>query len=169
MGEHGHYQKTTLFENATRVPLVMAGPGIAQGGVAKSMAEMVDFYPTLAELAGLEIPEFVAGLSLAPALADPSQATRTSALTEYAGGYSIRTDRYRYTEWGEDGIDGNELYDHHKDPGEMTNLAGQDDHANTIAELSQLLRRRIREARRPPQGIKQIRFDNRRRVPQRNS
>jgi iduronate 2-sulfatase len=169
MGEHGHYQKTTLFENAARVPLIMAGPGIAQGADAKSLAEMVDFYPTLADLADLPKPEFLAGISLADALRDPSRATRTTALTQYSNGYSIRTDHYRYTEWGEAGAEGNELYDHRTDPAEMKNLAGEESLQDTIKELSQLLRRRIEEANRPPKGIKQIHFDNRRSVPQRNS
>lgn len=169
MGEHGHYQKTTLFENATRVPLVIAGPGIARGAEAKSMAEMVDFYPTLAELANLPIPEFVSGISLATALRDPAQATRTSALTQYANGYSIRTGRYRYTEWGEAGEQGRELYDHTDDPTEMKNLADSAAHEAIVKELSRVLRRRIKQANLPPPGIKQIRFDNRRTVPQRNS
>ena len=57
MGEHGHWQKTTLYENATRVPLIMAGPGItAVNQTAKTPAEMVDFYPTLAELCNVPSP-----------------------------------------------------------------------------------------------------------------
>ncbi len=156
MGEHGHYQKTTLFENAARVPLVIAGPGIAKGAKAKSMAEMVDFYPTLAELANLPTPDFVSGVSLAAALQDPSKATRTAALTQYDSGYSIRTDRYRYTEWGEEGADGHELYDHNSDPAEMKNLAGSEAHRDTLEELSQLLRSRVKEAKKPPKGIQQI-------------
>jgi arylsulfatase A-like enzyme len=169
MGEHGHYQKTTLFENATRVPLVIAGPGIAKGREAKSMAEMVDFYPTLAELTNLPTPEFVSGISLASALRDPAKATRTSALTQYDNGYSIRIERYRYTEWGQAGNEGQELYDHTSDPAEMKNLAGNDAYRGTIKELSELLRSRVKEASKPPKGIKQIQFDNRRSVPQRNS
>ena len=169
MGEHGHYQKTTLFENATRVPLVMAGPGIARGHPSASMAEMVDFYPTLAELSGLEIPEFVSGQSLVETLADPKKATRTTALTQYDSGYSLRTARYRYTEWGEGGKLGRELYDHRTDPEEMGNLADDPLQMDTMTRLSKKLRQRVREAKKPPPGIKQNRFDNKRSVPQHNS
>jgi choline-sulfatase len=167
MGEHGHYQKTTLFENAARVPLVMAGPGISVGKVAPTMAEMVDFYPTLAELAGLQSPKFVSGVSLAAALRDPSATPRTSALTQYAEGYSIRTQQYRYTEWGVDGAEGVELYDHRSDPAEMHNVAAAEQYAAKIQELSTELRARIQAARKAPPGIKQIEFANSRRVPQR--
>ncbi len=129
MGEHGHYQKTTLVRERDASPVGYRWPRNRQGcGGAKSMAEMVDFYPTLAELANLPTPEFVSGISLAGVLKDPTQATRTSALTQYDNGYSIRTDRYRYTEWGEAGNQGRELYDHTSDPAEMKNLAGNAAH-----------------------------------------
>ncbi len=167
MGEHGHYQKTTLFESAARVPLVMAGPGISVGAVAPTMAEMVDFYPTLAELAGLQIPKFVSGISLAPALRDPSLTPRSSSLTQYAEGYSLRTANFRYTQWGVDGAAGVELYDHRTDPAEMNNVASQAKYAANLQQLAAELSTRIEAARKPPPGIKQIDFANARRVPQR--
>ncbi len=157
MGEHGHWQKTTLFENATRVPLIMAGPGVeAAGKHTRSFAEMVDFYPTLAELCGLKQPASVSGVSLVKVLKDPSVAARTSAFSQFESGYSLRTDRWRYTEWGEEGKDGNELYDHQNDPVEMVNLAGRPEHAGTVKALSEQLRERISEARKAPRGVRQI-------------
>jgi len=165
MGEHGHYQKTTLFENADRVPLVIAGPGVtATGQTHKGPVEMVDFYKTLADLCGLKAPGTVTGVSLVGALKDPGKSIRTSALTQYAAGYSLRTSRYRYTEWGEDGQGGAELYDREKDSRELVNLAGQAQVKATQAELAQALRRRVAEARKKPAGLVQIPFNNRRRV-----
>ncbi len=165
MGEHGHYQKTTLFENAARVPLIIAAPGAkAVGWKTDTPAEMVDFYPTLADLCDLAPPKNLSGVSLAPMLQDPAAQPRTSALTQYANGYSLRTTRYRYTEWGADGSAGNELYDHESDPAEMTNLASHPAQAKLIAQLSKELRARIAQANKPPVGITQIKFDNRRRV-----
>ena len=124
MGEHGHWQKTTLFENATRVPLIIAGPGVEDvGRSAKVPVEMLDFYPTLAELCGLPAPKHLSGVSLVPVLKDAAAQPRQSALSQYANGYSLRTARYRYTQWGENGSEGAELYDRQADPQELTNLA----------------------------------------------
>ena len=157
MGEHGHWQKTTLFENATHVPLIISVPGMTTAGLSTGCpAEMIDFYPTLADLCGLSIPEHASGVSLVPVLRDPSARPRTAALTQYLSGYSIRTERYRYTEWGENASMGAELYDRLSDPAEMVNLAGKEQYAKTIAELSQLLRSRIVQANRKPPGVKQI-------------
>jgi len=168
MGEHGHYQKTTLFENAARVPLIIAGPGVtATGQTAKSFAEMVDFYPTLAELSGLKAPEYVSGVSLVPALKDASVVVRDSAYTQYDVGYSLRTDRYRYTEWGKEGDQGAELYDHEADDVELVNLAESEKHQAVRDELSAKLRDRVSRNKQSPPGLKQVVFENRRRVPQR--
>lgn len=157
MGEHGHYQKTTLFENSARVPLIISGPGVeAAGQSTKAFAEMVDFYPTLAELCGLRAPDYLSGVSLVPVLKDPDARPRRDALTQYLNGYSLRTPRYRYTEWGEEGKEGTELYDHESDPHEMTNLANLPEHAQLIQQLSQRLRQRIAEARQVPAGVEQI-------------
>ena len=111
---------------------------------------MVDFYPTLAELCGLRPPAYLAGVSLVPALEHPDAQPGRSALTQYANGYSLRTDRYRYTEWGEQGREGSELYDHQVDPREMTNLAGQPNQADLVGQLAQQLHDRISAARKSP-------------------
>ena len=95
-------------------------------------------------------------MSLVPVLKDPKARPRKAALSQYADGYSIRTERYRYTEWGEQGVGGNELYDHSTDPVEMKNLANDPNRKAAVAELSALLRQRIAEARKPPKGLRQM-------------
>jgi iduronate 2-sulfatase len=157
MGEHGHFQKMTLFENATHVPLIISVPGMENAGKrSRSLVEMVDYYPTLAELCGLPLPGHLAGVSQANVLIDPESQPRTAALTKQNDGYTLRTDRYRYTEWGEGGRDGAELYDHQSDAAELTNLANDPTQATTVAELSKLLHERIVEAKKVPEGLTQI-------------
>lgn len=166
MGEHGHWQKTTLFENATRVPLIIVTPEQdSKGQVVTSPVEMVDIYPTLADLSGLEGPKSLSGVSLVPALKDTTVAPRDSALSQYMQGYSIRTEKYRYTEWGEKGAEGIEMYDVQKDPEELVNLAGRNpDFVGIMSELAENLHRRIAGANEVPEGIQQLRFKNTRRV-----
>lgn len=167
MGEHKLWQKTTLFENSARVPFLIASPRHRRtaGTGTRSLAELVDVYPTLAELCGLEAPQHLAGRSLVPVLTDPARTVRDSALTTFdthdrvnparplrprAVGYTVRTARWRYTEWGSDGKHGAELYDHWHDPGEYVNLALAPSEQETVARLKKLLRDRIGEATRPP-------------------
>ena len=85
-------------------------------------------------------------------------------MSQFENGYSVRTERYRYTEWGEKGAEGNELYDHQTDPGEMKNLAGEAGQEETVSELKKLLEERIAGATKKPKGLTQIQFENRRRV-----
>jgi arylsulfatase A-like enzyme len=90
-------------------------------------------------------------------LKDPAAAPRKSALTQFESGYSLRTARYRYTQWGPDGRDGAELYDHQSDPEEMVNLASQPERADTVKRLASQLQERIAAATRVPLGLKQVR------------
>jgi iduronate 2-sulfatase len=133
LGRHGQWMKQTLFEDATRVPVMLAGPGIsARGQVCPRTIEHLDLYPTLAELCGLEgAPHTLHGESLASLLRDPmaewskpavTQVTRGNDNHPSVFGYSVRTERYRYTSW-QDGFAGEELYDYQSDPFESKNLA----------------------------------------------
>ena len=160
MGEHGLWQKMSLFEESARVPLLIVAPGRStKGAVAKSPVSHVDLFPTLAELCGVKSPSNLQGQSLVPMLKDPSFAGRGWALSPVVRGgkgarffgYSLRTPRWRYTEWDE-GRRGRELYDHDADPREITNLAVDSAHARTVDELSAQLRAAARSTF-PPSGI----------------
>lgn len=156
MGEHGYWQKTTLFENAAHVPLIISAPNSkAAGQSTECPAEMIDFYPTLADLCGLEAPANLSGVSLKPVLSDPTARPRQDSLTQYDVGYSLRVSHYRFTEWGKDGALGAELYDHETDPEELVNLAGRPDSASIVKRLSRRLRERIAAAQKKPVGLVQ--------------
>ncbi len=144
IGEHSLWGKTSNFELDARVPLIIADP-TKPGGHGKStesLAELVDLYPTLATLAGIDgdLNKRLEGDSLVPIIDDPAVSVKDAAFTQHqhpfygppknwtAWGYSMRTDRYRYTEWR--AIDGGEvmareLYDHQDDPHETVNVAGK--------------------------------------------
>ncbi len=147
LGEHGLWAKHTNFELATRAPLILSAPGQKESGMKlDALVEFVDIYPTLCELAGLPVPDGLEGVSLAPLLKDPKQTWKRAAFSQYPRsgkimGYSVRTDRYRYTEWAAPGQPptGIELYDHQTDREENENLAYRPEHKKLVAELSRML------------------------------
>jgi arylsulfatase A-like enzyme len=111
--------------------------------------ELIDLYPTLAELAGLngEMPDILQGASLAPFLVSPAAAgpDRAAYTISARGGASIRTDRWRYNRWGETPLGANEeLYDHESDPREIRNLAADPRYRDVLADM----RARLEDARR---------------------
>jgi len=135
LGEHnGIWQKRTLFEQAARAPLIIRVPGAKGNGQAcRRIVEFVDIYPTVVDSAGFSIPDNLAGRSLLPLLNDPLKEWNGTAVTQILRpadkrlpapvmGRSIRTERWRYTDWA-GGKAGVELYDHHSDPMEFNNLA----------------------------------------------
>jgi len=148
LGEHGLWCKHTNFEVATRSLLLCRAPGQrATGKKTNALVEFVDMYPTLAELCGLPLPEELEGTSFAPLLDNPDRPWKSAAFSQYprgqAMGYTLRTDRYRYTEWAKRGEPpvGVELYDHQTDPGENVNIAGRPENKDTVAKLSEMLRK----------------------------
>jgi uncharacterized sulfatase len=143
LGEHGLWMKQSLFENAARVPLVIIAPGAkGNGKPSPRTVEFVDLYPTLADLAGLTPPKNLAGVSLRPLLNDPSAKWDKPAFTQVwrgqFAGHSVRTARYRYTEW-DHGQKGAQLYDYQTDPQEYHNLVNDPAYAATVAELKALV------------------------------
>lgn len=162
LGAHGLWQKSDLFEGSCRVPLIIVEPGNPNGGnVAPNPVELVDLYPTLADLCGVTAPSHIKGLSLRPMLADTNHSVKPAALSvtvsrarqmhkaftrERVMGHSIRTSRFRYTQWG-DGQYGHELYDYESDPEEYTNLADKPDYADKVKEMQAILTQALKHAR----------------------
>jgi sucrose-6-phosphate hydrolase SacC (GH32 family)/arylsulfatase A-like enzyme len=145
LGENGLFTKMTNFELGTHVPLIVSAPGMKTAGQrTRALVELVDLYPTLAELAGLSKPLHLEGRSFAPLLADPAQPWKQAAFSQYLRpgpdrimGRSVRTDRWRYTEWvnGKNESVGNELYDEEGDPQENVNIVSDPKNAPVVAQL----------------------------------
>ena len=146
LGEHGLWCKHTNFEIATRVPMILSAPQQKTRGVkTNALSEFVDIYPTLCELAGLPIPDGLEGTSMVPLLQEPDRPWKPAAFSQYPRGkgmgYSMRTDRYRYTEWQatDDTLVGVELYDYENDPQGNVNIAKAPENKERIAKLSKIL------------------------------
>lgn len=141
LGEHGLWAKQTLFEGANHVPLIIAGPGV-KAGARRGLAEQVDIYPTLCDLAGLPKPKHLQGRSLKPMLDDPSAKGKQVAISTMIAphskqtGHSLRTDAFRYIVWegGEE-----QLYDLRTDVDELHNLAKQPTQAERMERMRQRL------------------------------
>jgi arylsulfatase A-like enzyme len=174
LGEHSLWAKLTNFEGATRSPLIIHVPRAKHPGAqTDALVEFVDLYPSLSELAGLPVPAGLEGTSFAPLFEDPKRPWKTAAFSQYwrrgykvyrtvplaipnppgydrypetdTMGYSMRTDRYRYTVWHPvqepDRLLATELYDYQVDPQESANLAARPEYAAVVRELAEQMRR----------------------------
>jgi iduronate 2-sulfatase len=144
LGEHGQWQKQCLFEESVRVPLMIYVPGLQGNGHASPRTVgLIDLYPTLADFCGLTPPGNLEGKTLRPLMNNPKATWENPAYTQVVRGKngmgrSVRTERWRYTEWnfGKDGV---ELYDHDHDPHEWRNLADSLKNGKTRVEMRKLL------------------------------
>jgi uncharacterized sulfatase len=149
LGEKGKWAKdTSLYDPALRVPLLISVPGLTRGGsVSPRTVELVDLYPTLMELLGKPGPGGLEGRSLVPLLSHPESpwAHPAVSLSAWGGkvvGRSIRTERYRFTEWF-GGERGTEFYDYERDPRELTTLSRDPEYRAQRKRLKAQLRARI--------------------------
>jgi iduronate 2-sulfatase len=157
LGEHGTWNKRTNWEIAARVPMVISVPGQMHAGEkSDALVELVDMYPTLAQLCGLTPPEGLEGRSFVPLLHDPNMKWKDAAFTTYykplpgmgpGFGRAMRTDRYRFVQWSGPKSDKRvyELYDEASDPSETTNIADRPENAELVAKLAEQLRAAGRE------------------------
>ena len=155
LGDHGIWCKHSNFEQATHSPLIFSAPGTSKGIKNGSPVEFVDIYPTLCDLAGLDIPKYTDGISLKPIMKGEKTKVKDYAISQYHRGktrmgYSLRNERYRYTAWFEmdyrngekalpEKIIAVELYDYKKDYNETKNLALEKSHSKIKKELSEQL------------------------------
>lgn len=131
LGDHGMWCKHTNYQQAARIPLIVAAPGMQQAAASKSLVETVDIYPTIAQLAGLPTPSGIDGISFASVLKDPQAASRDHVTHVYPRGNrlgrAIRDSRYRLVQWKVPGAEDEtaefELYDYQSDPLETKNVA----------------------------------------------
>lgn len=167
LGEHASWCKQTNYAVDNKAPLLVYAPGMStQGRTCDRLTELVDLYPTLCDLAGVEIPQELEGTSFAPLLSDPEQAWKKAVFCHYVQrpratldnkcyiGYSMTTERYHYVQWHDWDQDTEqagkqvavELYDHQVDPDENTNIENLKGNSQILEQLSRQLRRGWRSA-----------------------
>jgi iduronate 2-sulfatase len=160
LGEHDAWCKHSNVENDVNAPLILSVPGMKNPGKhTDALVEFVDIYPTLSELAGLALPAHLEGTSFKPVLDDPERSWKSAAFSQYPRssggqqlmGYSMRTDRHRFTQWvnrnDHSKVDAVELYDHQTDPQENQNIAARPENAALVKELATKLHAGWKSAR----------------------
>jgi iduronate 2-sulfatase len=152
LGEHTFWQKSTLHEDVSRVPLIMSVPGFAPGR-SNAITELMDIYPTMSELAGLKLPQGVQGKSLVSILKDPTAKVRDAALT-LDSGYALRGHQWAYMKYN-DGSE--ELYDMENDPTQFHNLAKDPAYRDTLQNQRDALTERLASSSLPVQKSRQKR------------
>ncbi|WP_339902857.1 sulfatase [uncultured Cyclobacterium sp.] len=156
LGEHRFWMKVGLMEESVRVPLIIKVPG-QKPTVCHSFAELIDLYPTISELAGLQAPKAIQGKSLGKLIDNPKLKVRDFAfsVSQRNGrmGYLIRSSDWAYIQYGDEAEGGMELYDMNYDKGQYNNLANYPQYSNVIAEMQDLLKGKLADVRNNDLGI----------------
>jgi len=141
LGEHSLWAKHTNFDLNLNSTLIVKAPGMKGGQKTEALVEFIDLFPSFCELAGIPAPSHLEGDSFVPVLSSPKKKWKEAAYSKMGDGWSVRTQRYLYTEWinkqGE--ITNNMLYDHKKDPNENVNIANDPKMAKVVNEMKELL------------------------------
>ena len=143
--EHGLWVKHSNFEVALQVPLIISDSDIQKNKKTNSIAELVDLYPSICDLANISKPAHLEGNSLTNALKNPSKVFKNKAYARYQKGETLIADNFFYTEWQiNDKTIAKMLYDHNTDPDENRNLAIEDRYKTVIDSLSNILNKKIK-------------------------
>lgn len=146
LGEHDFWAKVSLHEESALVPLIISVPG-KQPAVCDSFAELLDLYPTVSSLCGLDVPERLQGKDLAPVLDNPQHQVRDTAFCVNGRGFLLRDDKWAYIQYGEDAARGIELFDMEHDPKQYNNLAKSSEHQATVKEFQAKLTAKLKAVR----------------------
>lgn len=154
LGEHRFWMKVSLHEESVRVPLIIKIPG-GKAAVCSSFTELLDLYPTIAELAGLKHSDNIQGKSLVKTLDDPDYSIRDMAfsVTQNGNSFLVRTDGWAYIQYDEDGQSGMELFDMDLDPKQYNNLAHNPRYSEVVSEMQTKLKMKLKEVRNNDLGI----------------
>ncbi len=148
LGEKEHWRKATLWEQVTRVPMIIYAPGMASNLRCKQPASLIDIYPTLIELCGLPGINELEGESLVPQLINPEEKRTVPAITSITPEYhAVRDEQYRYISYG-NGQE--ELYNHETDPEEWANVAGNPEYSEIIEKLKKYIPQEGKEPLKGP-------------------
>ncbi|MBS3764793.1 MAG: sulfatase-like hydrolase/transferase, partial [Planctomycetes bacterium] len=141
VGRHGLFGKQNLYDHSVRVPLIFAGPNVPQNQRCQSFAYLLDVFPTLCDLTGIDIPESVEGRSLRSALQDPKKQVREKLFFAYTDCQrGLRDQRYKLIQYVVDGRHNmTQLFDLREDPWELNNLATNANYAEKRDELRGML------------------------------
>ena len=148
LGEHDFWAKVSLHEESAAVPLIISVPG-KQPAVCDSLVELLDLYPTVSKLCGLEVPKRLQGKDISPTLDDPSISARDSAFSTapMRQGFLLREDRWAYIQYKEDASGGIELFDMDADPKQYNNLADSEEHAEIVESFKGKFKAKMEEIR----------------------
>jgi len=146
LGEHDFWAKVSLHEESAMVPLIISVPG-KQPAVCSSFAELLDLYPTVSSLCGLDVPERLQGRDLSHTLDDPAHQVRDTAFCVNGRGFLLRDQKWAYIQYGEDAARGVELFDMTRDPQQLTNLAQSPAHRSIVRDFRAKLTSKLKSVR----------------------
>jgi len=153
LGEHDFWAKVSLHDESAAVPLIIRVPG-KQPAVCHSLVELLDLYPTLSSLCGLDVPKRLQGKDISPVFDDPSHEVRDAAFSVNGKGFLLREHDWAFIQYGESGNQGLELFDMKKDPKQYTNLAADPKYAEVVARFRQQMTAKLAEVRTNDLGLR---------------
>ncbi len=146
LGEHDFWAKVSLHDESAAVPLIIRMPG-KKPAVCHSLVELLDLYPTLSNLCGLEVPKHLQGKDISMMMTDPTKEVRSAAFSVNGKGFLLREQDWAYIAYGKNGQGDEELFDMKQDPKQFTNLAKDPKHAQIIARFQKQMANKLREVR----------------------